>query len=45
MADLAHELENSGEAERMAAMEVNEALGYLWPWLQELAAVMPDLTG
>jgi tRNA(Arg) A34 adenosine deaminase TadA len=43
MADLAHELENSGETERTAAMEVNEALGHLWPRLQELAAVMPDL--
>ena len=42
MADLAHELEDSGEAERLTAMEVNEALGYLWPRLQELAAVMPD---
>jgi hypothetical protein len=30
-------------AEQMTAMEVNEALGYLWPRLQELAAVMPDL--
>ena len=42
MADLAHELEDSGEAEHLAAVEVNEALGYLWPRLQELAAVMPD---
>ena len=42
MADLAHELEDSGEAEHLAAIEVNEALGYLWPRLQELAAVMPD---
>jgi tRNA(Arg) A34 adenosine deaminase TadA len=41
MADLAHELEDGGEAERLAAMEVNEALGYLWPRLQELAEV-PD---
>ena len=43
MADLAHELEDSGEAEHLAAVEVNEALGYLWPRLQELAAFMPDL--
>ena len=42
MADLAHELEDSGEAEHLAAIEVNEALGYLWPRLQELAGVMPD---
>ena len=40
---LAHDLVNSGEAERLTAIEVNEALGYLWPRLQELAAVMPDL--
>jgi hypothetical protein len=26
---------------RLAAMEVNEALGYLWPRLQELTKVMP----
>jgi tRNA(adenine34) deaminase len=41
MADLVYELEDSGEAERLAAMEVNEALGYLWPRLQELTKVMP----
>jgi tRNA(adenine34) deaminase len=34
--DLVHELEDSGEAERIAAMEVDEALGYLWPRLQTL---------
>ena len=37
LADLVHELEDAGELERLAAMEVNEALGYLWPRLQELA--------
>ena len=42
MADLAHELEDSGEAERIAALEADEALGHLWTRLQELAAVMPD---
>jgi tRNA(Arg) A34 adenosine deaminase TadA len=36
MVDLVHELEDRGEAERLAAMEVSEALGYLWPRLQEL---------
>jgi hypothetical protein len=41
MADLVHELEDGGEVERLAAMEVNEALGYLWPRLQELTEVMP----
>ena len=44
MADLMHELEDGGEAQRLAAMEVNEALGYtiLGPpvtsWLLEVAA-------
>jgi hypothetical protein len=37
---MVHELEGGGEAERLAAMEVNEALGYLWPRLQELAEVL-----
>jgi len=31
MVDLVHELEDGGEAERLAAMEVYEALGYLAP--------------
>jgi len=39
MADLVHELEDGGEAERLAGMEVNEALGYLWPRLRELREV------
>jgi len=34
--DLVHELEDSGEAGRVAAMEVDAALGYLWPRLQAL---------
>jgi hypothetical protein len=37
---MVHELEDGGEAERLAAMEVNDALGYLWPRLQELTEVM-----
>ena len=41
MVDLVHELEDCGEAERLAAMEVDEALGYLWPRLQELRELMP----
>jgi len=41
MADLVHELEDNGEVERLTAMEVNEALGYLWPQLQGLVKAMP----
>lgn len=36
--DLVHELESTGETARLAGMEVNEALGQLWPRLQELIA-------
>lgn len=36
--DLVHRLDDDGELPVLAAMEVDEALGYLWPWLQELAA-------
>ena len=45
MLDLVHELEDGGEAERLAAMEVNEALGYLWPRLQELADTVEPRPG
>jgi tRNA(Arg) A34 adenosine deaminase TadA len=38
---LVHELQDDGEDKRLAAMEVNEALGYLWPRLQELTEVLP----
>ena len=38
--DLVHDLEDGGEAQRLAAMEVNEALGHLWPRLQELTEVI-----
>jgi hypothetical protein len=41
LVDLVRELEHGGEAERLAAMEVNEALGHLWPRLQELRELMP----
>ena len=34
--DLARQLAEDGELERLAAMEVNEALAYLWPRLSEL---------
>jgi hypothetical protein len=34
--DLVHELEGSGEAELLAAIEVDEDFGYLWPRLQKL---------
>jgi tRNA(adenine34) deaminase len=40
MLDLVHEMEDSGEAGRMAAMEVDDALGYLWPRLGELACTL-----
>jgi hypothetical protein len=36
MVSLVHELEDGRGVEHLAAMEVNEALGYLWPRLQEL---------
>jgi tRNA(Arg) A34 adenosine deaminase TadA len=36
--DLARRLAEDGELERLAAMEVNEALTYLWPRLSELLA-------
>jgi tRNA(adenine34) deaminase len=35
--DLAHELQDGGEVERLAALDVRDALGYLWPRLRELA--------
>lgn len=34
--DLAHRLADDGEVERLTAMEVDEALAYLWPRLSEL---------
>jgi hypothetical protein len=41
MVDLVRELEGNGEVERLAAMDVVEGLGHLWPRLQELAKVLP----
>ena len=41
MVDLVHELENGGEVERLAAMDVADGLGYLWPRLQELTKILP----
>ena len=38
--DLVHELEG-GEVARLAAMDVAEGLGYLWPRLSELTKVLP----
>jgi tRNA(Arg) A34 adenosine deaminase TadA len=38
MVDLVHELE--GEVKRLAAMDVTEGLGYLWPRLQELTNLL-----
>ena len=40
MVDLARELEGGGEVERLAAMDVVEGLGYLWPRLRELMKVL-----
>jgi hypothetical protein len=39
MVDLVHELEGDGEVKRLAAMDIAEGLGYLWPRLQELTKV------
>lgn len=41
MIDLVREMEDRGEAQYLAAMEVSEALGYLWPRLQELTEAIP----
>jgi hypothetical protein len=42
MTALVHELHGSGAAERLAAMDIAGALGYLWPRLQQLAKALPD---
>ena len=39
--DLVRELEGGGEVERLAAMDVAEGLGYLWPRLGELTKAPP----
>ena len=36
--DLVDELESTGETDRLVDMEIDEALGYLWPRLRPLAA-------
>lgn len=36
MLALVHELKEAGEQERLAAMEVDAAFGFLWPRLREL---------
>jgi tRNA(adenine34) deaminase len=41
MVDLVHELEDGREVDRLAAMDVIEAFGYLWPRLQEVSKVLP----
>jgi tRNA(Arg) A34 adenosine deaminase TadA len=38
--DLVRELQDAGEVERLAAMDVTEGLGYLWPRLQELTKAL-----
>jgi tRNA(adenine34) deaminase len=39
--DLVHELTDGGEVERLAALEVDAAFGYLWPRLRGLARAEP----
>ncbi len=41
MVDLVHELTGGRELKRLAAMDVTEGLGYLWPRLRELTQTMP----
>jgi tRNA(Arg) A34 adenosine deaminase TadA len=43
--DLVDELRSTGEQDRLADMEVNEAIGYLWPRLRELATSLPPGLG
>jgi hypothetical protein len=38
--DRVHELEDSGEVGRLAAMDVAEGFGYLWPRLGELTKIL-----
>jgi hypothetical protein len=38
MVDLVHELEGGRVVDRLAAMDIVEGLGYLWPRLQELTS-------
>ena len=40
MVDLVTKLEGDGEVERLAAMDVGEGLGHLWPRLQGLTKVL-----
>lgn len=40
--DFAHELDDSGEMDRLAALEVDAALGSLWPRLQALTPTLTD---
>jgi tRNA(Arg) A34 adenosine deaminase TadA len=40
--DLARELRDGAEAGRLAALEVSDALGYLWPRLRELMTARPE---
>lgn len=42
--DLAAHLQESGEAQRLAAREVDEAFGYLWPRLRSLGDRRPGLS-
>jgi tRNA(Arg) A34 adenosine deaminase TadA len=40
-ADVAHELQDAGEVKLLAAMEVDQALGYLWPRVHQVMKVIP----
>ena len=41
MVDLEHKLEGGGEMGHLAAMDVVEGLGYLWPRLRDLTDALP----
>jgi tRNA(Arg) A34 adenosine deaminase TadA len=41
MADLVHAMAGHGEVARLAAMDVTDALAYLWPRLSDLAKLLP----
>ena len=41
MVDLVRGLERGGEVKRLAAMDVAERLGYLWPRLEERTKAPP----
>jgi len=42
--DLAHHLQENGEARRLAVLEVDEAFGYLWPRLRSVREARPGFS-